>query len=310
MNKLILLFIAITFIVNSSDANEFWQKSENYGYYNNTKTTTPVSTATVATETKNNIPQKNTVVNNNVANNTEVNNIADNDTAANEKQREEQTNAALKMDHSAFNTLLQSYVNSKGLVDYKGMKSKLGELTAYTDKLSNNVPDVKATDNEKLAFWINAYNANTIKLILENYPVKSINDIAGGKPFDKKFITIGGESLSLNDIENNKIRKQFDEPRIHFAVNCAAQSCPPLWNQAWTADNLKSTLEKRAKSFINNSNYNQLSTNKAAISKIFEWYAKDFPSDIISYINRYSNNQVSSGTKVTYKDYDWALNEQ
>ena len=119
---------------------------------------------------------------------------------------------------------------------------------------------------------------------------------------------MGGEKLSLNDIENNKIRAKFNEPRIHFAVNCAAKSCPPILNKAWTADNVQANLEARAKAFVNNSAYNKISAGSIQISKIFEWYAKDFPEDIVSYLNRYSNTKIDADAQVSYIEYDWTLN--
>ncbi|MCB0543200.1 MAG: DUF547 domain-containing protein, partial [Saprospiraceae bacterium] len=112
----------------------------------------------------------------------------------------------------------------------------------------------------------------------------------------------------LNNIENDILRPQFGDARIHFAINCAARSCPPLWNHAYTAENLETTLESRARAFINNSKYNTITANRARVSKIFEWYAADF-GDLKSFLNRYSDVALNKNAAVSFNEYDWALNE-
>ena len=123
----------------------------------------------------------------------------------------------------------------------------------------------------------------------------------------KNGLKLGSKTLSLNDIENEIIRPTFKEPRIHFAVNCAAKSCPPLLNKAWTASNLEANLEKQTKAFINNSKYNTISSGSAQVSKIFEWYAVDF-GDLRTYLNKYSNTKLSSSASINFAEYDWQLN--
>ena len=147
------------------------------------------------------------------------------------------------------------------------------------------------------------------KLILDNYPTSSITKLKGGKPWDVKWIKLGSKTYSLNNIENDIIRPEFKEARIHFAVNCAAASCPPLLNQAWTPSNLEANFEKQAKAFVNNSAYNKISASKVQVSKIFEWYAGDF-GDLIAYLNKYSTTKINKSAKVSYLEYDWALNKQ
>lgn len=214
-----------------------------------------------------------------------------------------------KPNHAAFDALLAAYVSSKGVVNYNGFKSDIGKLDAYLSDLDKNTIAADWSRNEKLAYWINAYNAFTIKLILDNYPVSSIQDIAGGKPWDKKWIKLGGKTYSLNQIENDIIRPEFKEPRIHFAVNCAAQSCPPLGNKAFTAENLNSLLEKQTKSFINNSKYNTINANGAKVSKIFDWYGADFGNKQ-AFLNKYSSTKIAASAEITYSEYDWALNNK
>lgn len=210
--------------------------------------------------------------------------------------------------HSSWNTLLTQFVTSSGKVNYKGLKAKQKDLEAYLKLLADNPVQSSWSRNEKMAYWINAYNAFTVKLILDNYPLSSITNLSGGKVWDKKWIQLGGKTYSLNNIENDILRPRYKDARIHFAVNCAAKSCPPLLNRAWTASNLNTNLDRQAKQFINNSQYNKVSANKVVISKIFEWYAADF-GDIVTYFNKYSTTSINANAQVSYQNYDWALNQ-
>lgn len=209
--------------------------------------------------------------------------------------------------HKAFTVLLSKHVSSSGKVNYEGFKSDIGKLDAYLKALEDFPPATGWSRAERLSYWINAYNAYTIKLIVDNYPVSSIQDINSGKPWDKVWINLAGRKLSLNAIENDIIRPTFNEPRIHFAVNCAAKSCPPLANKAFTKDNLESLLEARTVAFINDSSYNNLGDNPPKISKIFDWYGKDF-GDVAAYINKYMNLKRPPVTELDYLDYNWDLN--
>ncbi|MFN8243726.1 MAG: DUF547 domain-containing protein [Ferruginibacter sp.] len=209
--------------------------------------------------------------------------------------------------HQAYNSLLQKYVSAAGKVNYKGLKKEKAVLEGYLQELSKSVPDKTWNKNASLAYWINAYNAFTIKLILDNYPVSSITKLHNGKPWDVKWILLGGKTYSLNNIENDIIRPQYNDPRIHFAVNCAAVSCPPLSNTAFTESNINSLLTSRATSFINSA-ANELSASKIKLSKIFEWYKTDFGNTIL-FINKYSKTKINDNAIIEYKDYDWNLNE-
>ena len=209
--------------------------------------------------------------------------------------------------HSLFDRLLKNYVSAAGVVDYAGLKKEEGKLDEYLSILEEAVPETSWNRNQKLAFWINAYNAFTLKLILKNYPVKSIMDLHDGKAWDVKWIKIGDQNLTLNDIEHKIIRPQFNDPRIHFAVNCAAKSCPPLLNAAYTDKELDNQLESQTSKFINNTKYNTIGKNTIEVSQIFNWYASDF-GDIATYVKRYAKTNVKSNAEVKYIDYDWALN--
>ena len=145
--------------------------------------------------------------------------------------------------HELWNELLKKNVSVDGKVNYKGFISESDKLGKYLTLLSANKPEEKTwTATEQKTFWINAYNAFTIKLIIDNYPVKSINDVSKGNaksPWDIQFIKIGNETLSLNTIEHEKLRKTFGDARFHFALVCAAKSCPILLNEAYTSDKLE-----------------------------------------------------------------------
>lgn len=212
-----------------------------------------------------------------------------------------------KISHQSFNNLLQKYVSSNGTVNYKGLKSSKLELETYINSLAKQIPDNTWNKNAALAYWINAYNAFTLKLIVDNYPVKSVTNLSGGKPWDVKNIPLAGKKYSLNNIENDIIRPNYKDARIHFAVNCAAVSCPPLANVAFTESNINDLLDTRTKDFINSS-ANTITASKVRISKIFEWYSSDF-ADVKSFLNKYSTIKVNNNASVGYNEYDWKLNE-
>ena len=210
--------------------------------------------------------------------------------------------------HQKLDSLLQQYVSAEGRVNYKGLKTEKAALDAYCLDLSSHPVEETWSREEKMAYWINAYNAFTLKLIVDNYPTKSILNFDGGKTWDVRRIKIGDKKYSLNNIENDILRPQFKDPRIHFAINCAAKSCPPIWNHAYTAENLDATLESRTKAFVNDKKYNTLSSSKAQVSKIFDWYGVDF-GDLKKFLNKYSATPLKSTATVVFQEYNWDLNE-
>lgn len=221
--------------------------------------------------------------------------------------------------HQIWDELVKSHVKSNGMVDYKGFIREKNKLENYLKLLSDNAPDRKTwSKNQQLAYWINAYNAFTVKLIVDNYPTKSIRDL-GPKlkiPLIKdvwhyQFFKIGGVASSLDEIEHSILRKEFDEPRIHFAINCASVSCPPLLNEAFVVDKLDAQLEKVANAFINDPTRNKISPNQAQISSIFSWFQGDFTKkgSLIDFLNRYSKVKINPKAKISHLDYDWNLNE-
>jgi hypothetical protein len=219
--------------------------------------------------------------------------------------------------HQQWDKLLKKHVNTSGLVDYKGIQKDKAELDAYLKTLSDNAPQASWSENEQKAYWINAYNAYTVSLILMHYPVKSIKDIAGkiykiNTAWDIQFINIGGKKYDLNNIEHGMLRKKFNDPRIHFAIVCASMSCAKLRRDAYMPAKLDAQLDEAGRDFLNNKLKNRISADKAELSKYFSWYKGDFTKNgsLENFINKYSVTQISAKTKISYLDYDWSLNEQ
>ncbi len=219
-------------------------------------------------------------------------------------------NSSVNVDHSDWDKLLKKHVNKKGFVDYKGFKNDRSELDGYLKFLSDKDPNNNWSVQELLAYYINLYNAATIQLILDNYPTKSIQDIDGA--FTKGFVNIQGKELALGGLENGILRK-MNEPRIHFAINCASVSCPKLLDEAYTASKINEQLDTVTSEFIN-SDKNDISKDSPKFSKIFDFYTSDFTvdgkKDLIGYINKYSKTKIKPNATYTFKEYDWNLNEQ
>ena len=222
--------------------------------------------------------------------------------------------------HKSYDELLQKYVDDQGMVDYKGLNTERAKLKSYLTMLESNAPQKSWTRDQKLAYWINAYNAFTLELILRHYPVESIKDIGStikipfvSTAWDVKFINIGGKEYDLNNLEHGIIRKEFNEPRIHFALVCAAVSCPKLQDRAYLPEKLDEQLTKAAKEFLANPAKNEFkNANQATLSKLFNWYGGDFNDDgtLIEYINKYAPTKLTKDADIDWKDYYWALNEQ
>ena len=212
------------------------------------------------------------------------------------------------IDHKQWNNLLQKNVSTNGKVNYKGFKKDEKELQSYLNYLSKNLPNKSASKNAVLAYWINVYNAFTVKLIIDNYPTKSIKDIKD--PWSKKFFTLGTKKYSLEEVEHEILRK-MNEPRIHFAIVCASYSCPNLSNEAFTEANLEKKLIMASKSFVNDKTKNTITKDKVEISKIFDWFSGDFKTNgtVVDFLNKYSTTKIEKNAKVKYKEYNWALNE-
>ena len=218
-------------------------------------------------------------------------------------------------DHKNWDVLLKKWVSEEGWVDYKGFLTEKDELEAYLQELSTNSPDNSWGESEKLAFWINAYNAFTVKLILDHYPLESITDLHTiplvATVWKKKFFQIGGEEMSLHIIEHKILRKEFEEPRIHFAINCASISCPVLRREAYTAEKVEAQLLEQAQLFLSDESRNRITKDRVKISQIFLWFRGDFTKEgsLIDFLNKYTEVEIEKSAKVGYLSYDWGLNE-
>lgn len=221
--------------------------------------------------------------------------------------------------HQLWNELLKANVKPNGQVDYKGFIREKPKLESYLKLLSENAPDrSKWSKNEQLAYWINVYNAYTVKLIVDFYPTKSIRDLGPRikiplikDVWHHKFFKIAGVDMSLDEVEHSILRKEFEEPRIHFAINCASVSCPPLLNEAFVASNLENQLMRVTTTFVNDPSRNKISSQSAQLSSIFSWFKGDFTKKgtLIEFLNRYSKVKISLNARISFLDYNWNLNE-
>ena len=226
-------------------------------------------------------------------------------------------------DHSDFDRILQTFVDHIGLVDYRGIAE--GRLFKnYITALET--ADIKTLSGDaRLAFWINAYNAVTIDKVIRWKPKKSVREtFIPGIWTSKKFFktrehTVAGQRLSLDNIEHDILRKQFKEPRIHFAVICASRSCPPLPRFAYTEENVQTALEEETRKYINSNRGIRIDTagNRLHISRIFEWFPDDFTaqsSSVIGFLERHLEREgldyLKGEPEIMYLPYDWALNAQ
>ena len=196
---------------------------------------------------------------------------------------------------------------TNGKVDYKTIHASPEAL----DNLLNTAAGISVSKSDAKnyqAFWINAYNLAVIKGIIDNYPIKSPLDKKGF--FDGVKYSIGGSKITLNDIENKKLRAAFNEPRFHFVLVCGALGCPPLISKAYTASNLETLLQQQTVKALNNPSFIQVKGKKVAFSEIFKWYKEDFVKNgtEIDFLNQYRKEKVPANAKVTYYAYDWRLN--
>ena len=236
--------------------------------------------------------------------------------------------AARSVDHALFSTVLRDHVIA-GRVDYAALKTD-SRLADYLAQFAVVDPATLPDESARLAYWINAYNAFTLKLVADAYPVKSIHDLGtGGRiigflikrtPWDIRFANIAGRKMTLNEIEHEVIRKQFDEPRIHFAIVCAAVSCPPLRSEAYVPERLDAQLEEQTRLFLRDGVNNRfdLANLKARLSPIFNWFKADFGGTdrtVLEFVAPYappdaaaSLHQEAGSWDLSYTDYDWSLN--
>jgi len=215
---------------------------------------------------------------------------------------------------STWNQLLQQHVDSDGWVNYNGFANDEAKLDTYLAYLNKTTPVASWSKNKTKAFWINAYNAYTVKLVLENYPLKSILDIKKGEKnaWEIPFAKVGGHVYTLNHIEHSILRKRYKDARIHVGVNCASISCPAIPNIAFTESNIDGLLTKGMKDFINKGKRNTITASNLELSQIFNWFKDDFTmqEDLVTFIRKYGSVKIAVNPTITYKEYNWNLNKQ
>lgn len=234
---------------------------------------------------------------------------------------------AQAFDHSMFDRLLRTHVTPEGLVDYDAFAGS-SEFREYLNGLS--AADITALpEGERLALWINAYNAYTIALVNRHEERRSIRNInrkfgliRGKGPWSEEIARVGGSSYTLDQVEHEIIRKRFREPRIHFALVCAAMGCPHLRREAYTGARLDAQLDDQANRFLLRSptkNRVDVSSRVAHLSPIFRWYREDFGAndrELLAYLGGFfaagSEREALRGgeIRIEYTDYDWTLNSQ
>jgi hypothetical protein len=229
-------------------------------------------------------------------------------------------------EHAAWTDLLRDHVHD-GLVEYRRLKAEgAGALDSYLRQLSS-VPAAEHdtwTREQQLAYWINVYNAFTVRLVLDHHPLRSIRSIGvlPGSAFRKGFIpmkTLRGRKLSLDDVEHEILRREFDEPRIHFAIVCASRSCPALRHEAYRARDLESQLEDAAVRFVRDPHRNRFDAGARTFhaSEIFKWFREDFErggGSLAAFLSRYADRPAaaalrSGDARIEFLEYDWSLNE-
>ncbi len=232
-----------------------------------------------------------------------------------------------RIDHAAWNALLKKYVDAQGIVNYAAWKASDADtkaLDAYLSELSAASFSTETPPKAKLAFWINAYNATTVKGILREYPTTSIRNhtakVFGYNIWKDLQITIADRTYSLEQIEHEVLRK-MGEPRIHFAIVCASIGCPPLRSEAYTAEKLDGQLTDNGRKFFAQRSKFQFDTQKKTVglSPILSWFAEDFGDTQAKQLQRIAaylpgdeaqRLAESGAASVSYLDYDWNLNDQ
>jgi hypothetical protein len=234
--------------------------------------------------------------------------------ACSQRQTPQSAQESSSISHQAWSVLLQKHVDQVGWVDYEGFLADKDRLQSYLDLLSKHPPATNWSREEQLAYWINAYNAFTVKVIIDHYPLESIRELHTlplvATIWHEEFFEIGGQPASLDQIEHRILRKEFNEPRIHFAINCASVSCPVLRNEAYTASQLENQLTEQARSFLNDPIRNQIGSEVVKLSKIFRWFSGDFTQQgsLLDYLNQYAPVVIAPDADVEYLEYNWSLN--
>lgn len=227
------------------------------------------------------------------------------------------------VDHSAFDALLRAYVKpdaqAYNRVDYRGIKSNIGTLRTYLASLQATDP-VTLSRDEAHAYWINLYNAKTLEVVAEAFPVTSIKKINlggsflfGSGPWKAKLMTVNGRELSLDDVEHEIVRALFNDPMSHYGLNCASYSCPNLATRAYTGGNINGLLRQTGSDYVNHPRGVGLADGRITASKIYSWYAGDFggKSRLKEHWSGLASREKAAGiaaARISGYEYDWSIN--
>lgn len=235
----------------------------------------------------------------------------------------EMTAAVEENINAPYNDILSTYLSEKDgihLFDYAGVTdADRKKLAEYVATLEAQTPS-QMSDEDQIAFWSNLYNAKTLEIILDNYPVDSIRDIGGGLfskgPWKDDVVTVQGQEMSLDNIEHDTVRANFDEPRVHYAFNCASIGCPNLKSSAWEGATLDQDLDDAARAYISHPRGVRVEGNRVFASSIYKWFREDFgqnDADVLDHIRQYASGEkidaLKGKTKINKHEYDWSLNE-
>ncbi|MBG8552170.1 DUF547 domain-containing protein [Hymenobacter guriensis] len=223
--------------------------------------------------------------------------------------------------HAAWTALLARHVLADGRVDYRGFRADEDALAEYLEQLDETAPDPATwSPNDIKAYWINAYNAHAVSLVLQYYPLSSLTDArikskATGSfsPWEAPVVYAGGQTYSLNQVEKQFLQAAFRDARVHFALVQAAVSSPPLLNEAYEGARLEQQLEAQTRRFLNDPTYNQLTKPQPQLSSLFDWYGADFGTSqpaLLAFVNRYAHAPLAAGTTFSFLPFDWHLNDR
>lgn len=206
-------------------------------------------------------------------------------------------------------SFLKKYV-AASKVDYAGVKAKWGDIESLRAQVGQ-MNLAQASDDSRKAFYINAYNLLVIYEVARRYPLQSVMDVSGF--FDQIKHQVAGEDLTLNALESSKLIKPYGDARLHFALACAAKSCPPLASYAYLPEKVDAQLEERTRAALNNPSFIRVNDQQkqAEVSKLFQWYEKDFTAkggSVLAFINPYRKEKIPASYALGYYDYDWRLN--
>jgi hypothetical protein len=232
--------------------------------------------------------------------------------------------SAAEFDHShtLFDKVLKAHVK-EALVNYPALKANPKDLNTYLDQLAavSEADFQKWSEKQQLAFLMNLYNAATLRLIIDNYPIASIKKIGGllSGPWKQEVVRLFGQVTTLDHLEHQILRKKYTEPRVHFAIVCAAYGCPPLRSEAYVADKLDAQLDDQGRKFLGTANKNSVEARARVLylSPIFKWFSEDFEKKsgtvqkfVAPFFSEDSRKEIEKGgLKIKYTDYDWSLND-